>query len=93
MGSCNFVNSAVLIINVSAYQPGGRAPISSTNKKLDGKGYLPSGKELADHSKPRALKTEEIPTVVNDFRLAARNAIAAGMLLSIQFLSDICRCL
>lgn len=29
-------------------------------------------------STPRALATEEIPRIVNDFRLAAINAIAAG---------------
>eukprot|EP00250_Pteridium_aquilinum_P020521 c24846_g3_i1 orf=8-1246(+) len=61
-----------------AYQPGGQPPISSTNKKVNGKGYLPSGTELGDYSEPRALETEEIPLVVNDFRLAAKNAIAAG---------------
>lgn len=61
-----------------AYQPGGQLPISSTNKKLKGQGLMPSGKELEDYSEARALRTEEIPHVVNDFRLAARNAIAAG---------------
>eukprot|EP00250_Pteridium_aquilinum_P020518 c24846_g1_i1 orf=224-1192(+) len=61
-----------------AYQPGGQAPISSSNKKLIGKGLMPSGKEFGEFSEPRALETEEIPLVVNDFRLAARNAIAAG---------------
>ncbi|KAH7425507.1 hypothetical protein KP509_11G058100 [Ceratopteris richardii] len=39
---------------------------------------MPSGTEYDDYSQPRALETEEIPLVVNDFRLAARNAIAAG---------------
>ena len=63
-----------------AYQPGGQPPISSTNQRVSGKGLMPSGKELGEYSQPRALLTEEIPKVVNDFRLAARNAIRAGML-------------
>lgn len=54
---------------------------------------MPSGKELADYSEPRALKIEEIPSVLNDFRMAARNAIAAGMILSIYLVPDICMAL
>jgi 12-oxophytodienoic acid reductase len=61
-----------------AYQPGGRAPISSSNWNLHGKGFMLSGKELGDYSQPRDLLTEEIPKFVNDFRLAAWNAIRAG---------------
>jgi 12-oxophytodienoic acid reductase len=61
-----------------AYMPGGKAPISSTNKKAKGTGRLPSGKERAEFSTPRALTSEEIPAIVNHFRLAARNAMAAG---------------
>ena len=66
-----------------AYQPGGQPPISSTNKRLSGKILMPSGKEFGEYSQPRALLTEEIPKIVNDFRLAARNAIKAGMLQSL----------
>ncbi|KAK9069638.1 hypothetical protein SSX86_011542 [Deinandra increscens subsp. villosa] len=55
-----------------AYQPNGEAPISSTDKGitpgLDGEYWSP----------PRRLRTEEIPALINDFRLAARNAIDAG---------------
>ncbi|KAJ4717538.1 12-oxophytodienoate reductase [Melia azedarach] len=54
------------------FQPNGEAPISCTNK-----GATP-GIDGVDWSPPRALRTEEIPHVVNDFRLAARNAIEAG---------------
>ena len=67
-----------------AYQPGGRAPVSSSNRRLDAQGTMPSGKERADYSQPRALLTEEIPKVVDDFRLAARNAIRAGTLRSLH---------
>ncbi|CAI9266336.1 unnamed protein product [Lactuca saligna] len=54
------------------FQPNGQAPISSTDK-----GITPN---LAggDWSPPRRLQSNEIPTLVNDFRLAARNAIDAG---------------
>lgn len=54
------------------FQPNGEAPISCTSKGvtpgLGGGGWSP----------PRPLRTEEIPQIVNDFRLAARNAIKAG---------------
>eukprot|EP00253_Pinus_taeda_P032534 PITA_32534 len=60
------------------YQPNGQAPFSSSDKKISGRILLPNGKDYADFSTPRTLKTEEIPHIVNDFRLAARNAIKAG---------------
>ncbi|KAK8938885.1 putative 12-oxophytodienoate reductase 4 [Platanthera zijinensis] len=58
------------------YQPNGEAPISSTDKPI-------SPQELHDdaieeYSPPRRLSTEEIPLIINDFRLAARNSIEAG---------------
>ncbi|KAH9684945.1 putative 12-oxophytodienoate reductase 11 [Citrus sinensis] len=53
-------------------QPNGEAPISSTSK-----GVTP-GVDGLDWSPPRPLSIEEIPKIVNDFRLAARNAIEAG---------------
>ena len=68
-----------MLLFIIAYQPGGQPPISSTNKRVSGKLLMPSGKEHGEYSQPRALLTEEIPKVVNDFRLAARNAIRAGM--------------
>ncbi|CAA2963701.1 12-oxophytodienoate reductase 11 [Olea europaea subsp. europaea] len=55
-----------------SFQPNEQAPISSTDK-----GITP-GHEGGEWSPPRRLKTDEIPGVVNDFRLAARNAIEAG---------------
>ncbi|KAL4184032.1 hypothetical protein AMTRI_Chr11g101320 [Amborella trichopoda] len=54
------------------YQPNGQAPISSSSKMLR------SENGVEEYSPPRALSTEEIPLIVNNFRLAARNAIAAG---------------
>ncbi|XP_072970505.1 putative 12-oxophytodienoate reductase 11 isoform X2 [Typha angustifolia] len=61
------------------FQPNGQAPISCTDKSLtpqvraDGVAVA-----VAEFSPPRRLETEEIPSIINDFRLAARNAIEAG---------------
>ncbi|KAL2254287.1 UNVERIFIED_CONTAM: putative 12-oxophytodienoate reductase 11 [Sesamum indicum] len=49
------------------------APISSTDK-----GITP-GLEGVQWPPPRRLRKDEIPGIVNDFRLAARNAIEAGL--------------
>ncbi len=42
---------------------------------------LPS-REMVDFAPPRALTTEEVEAFVQDFRLAARNAINAGTFLA-----------
>ncbi|KAJ4713758.1 12-oxophytodienoate reductase [Melia azedarach] len=57
------------------FQPKGEAPISSTDKPLQ---ELPADGTSALFSSPRRLRTEEIPQIVNEFRIAARNAIEAG---------------
>ncbi|XP_073263931.1 putative 12-oxophytodienoate reductase 11 isoform X2 [Populus alba] len=57
---------------VSRFQPNGEAPISCTDK-----GVTP-GLYGEDWSPPRRLRADELPRIVNDFRLAARNAIEAG---------------
>ncbi|XP_074588137.1 putative 12-oxophytodienoate reductase 11 [Curcuma longa] len=59
------------------FQPNGQAPISCTNKPISPQLPANSFGEV-NFSVPRRLETEEIPLVVNDFRLAARNAIEAG---------------
>ncbi|KAI3445567.1 hypothetical protein Pfo_002232 [Paulownia fortunei] len=59
---------------VSTYdlQPNGQAPISGTSKAITSlfRGVL--------WPRPRRLRTNQIPEIVNDFRLAARNAMEAG---------------
>lgn len=62
-----------------AYQPGGAAPISSTNKPISSrwKVLLPEG-SLSDYSSPRALAASEIPNIIDDYRQAAINSIRAG---------------
>lgn len=52
-------------------QPNGEAPISCTDKPL-------AEDSSNEFTPPRRLTTEEIPNVVNDFCLAARNAIESG---------------
>lgn len=56
---------------LKGFQPNGQAPISCTDKGM------------TDHARctpPRRLRTDEIPQIVNDFRVAARNAMEAGKL-------------
>ncbi|KAL8485857.1 hypothetical protein ACS0TY_027957 [Phlomoides rotata] len=81
------------------FQPNGKAPISSTDKEL---APLLRSNVLDStlFSPPRHLRIEEIPDIVNDFRVAARNAIEAGFdgvelhgahsYLIKQFLKDQC---
>ncbi|KAH9611927.1 hypothetical protein KSS87_014545 [Heliosperma pusillum] len=59
------------------FQPNGQAPISCTNKFVTPQ-ILSDGTAVKQFSPPRRLTTDEIPSVVNDFRLAARNAMEAG---------------
>ncbi|KAL5167864.1 putative 12-oxophytodienoate reductase 11 [Glycine soja] len=64
-------------VSNSVYQPNGQAPISSTDKLLAPQGRG-DGIDEVHYTPPRRLRTDEIPHIVNDFRLAARNAIQAG---------------
>ncbi|XP_050252941.1 12-oxophytodienoate reductase 2-like isoform X2 [Quercus robur] len=64
-------------VSNQGFQPNGQAPISSTNRPLTPQ-IQANGIDIADFTPPRRLSIEEIPQIVNDFRLAARNAIEAG---------------
>jgi len=57
-------------------QPGGRKPVSSTARRAQGKTFTAKGFE--DVSEPRALRLDELPGIVEAYRRAAANAIAAG---------------
>lgn len=57
-------------------QPIGQPPVSSTARRADAKTFTAKGFE--DVSEPRALRLNEMPRIVAEFRLAARNAIDAG---------------
>ncbi|WVZ81975.1 hypothetical protein U9M48_029298 [Paspalum notatum var. saurae] len=61
-------------VSSTDFQPDGQAPISSTDRQIT----LDDTQPGKVYSKPRRLKVEEIPGVVDDFRRAARNAIEAG---------------
>nr|XP_051223063.1 putative 12-oxophytodienoate reductase 5 isoform X4 [Lolium perenne]XP_051223071.1 putative 12-oxophytodienoate reductase 5 isoform X6 [Lolium perenne]XP_051223087.1 putative 12-oxophytodienoate reductase 5 isoform X9 [Lolium perenne] len=63
-------------VSTFEFQPGGAAPLSSTDR---GVGPQTSFDGHIEHfSPPRRLKVEELPAIVDDFRKAARNAIDAG---------------
>ncbi|KAG5233145.1 12-oxophytodienoate reductase [Salix suchowensis] len=59
-------------VSNSGFQPDGQAPVSSTDKPIS------SPVEGMEFTPPRRLRTDEIPQIVDDFRIAARNAIEAG---------------
>ncbi|KAF5479437.1 hypothetical protein F2P56_000257, partial [Juglans regia] len=59
------------------FQPNGQAPISSTDKPFNPQ-LQSSAIDVAHLTPSRRLGTDEIPQIVDDFRLAAKNAIEAG---------------
>ncbi|XP_043721687.1 putative 12-oxophytodienoate reductase 11 isoform X4 [Telopea speciosissima] len=64
-------------VSSSDFQPNGQAPVSSTEKPLK-PSVRANGIDVVEFTPPRRLKIDEIPQIVNDFRIAARNAIEAG---------------
>jgi N-ethylmaleimide reductase len=56
--------------------PDNALPVAPSAIKPAGQAFTYTG--LQDFVTPRALATEEIPEIVDDFRLAAENAMAAG---------------
>lgn len=60
----------------SGSQPNGQAPIFSTDKPI-ARQLRANGIDLDEFSPPRGLRADEIPQIVNDFRVAARNATGA----------------
>ncbi len=63
-------------ISHTSFLPGGVAPVSSTNRAANAKTFTTEG--YSDVSTPRALRDDELPALVEDYRKAARNAIDAG---------------
>ncbi|XP_030476505.1 12-oxophytodienoate reductase 3-like [Syzygium oleosum] len=63
----------------NVYQPGGGAPISSTNQSISDKWRIIMPDRTLDvPHKPRALQTHEVWDVIEQYRRAAENAIRAG---------------
>jgi len=56
--------------------PEGSVPVSSSARAANSKTFIEGG--FAQVSEPRALRTDELPGIVDDYRRAARNAINAG---------------
>jgi hypothetical protein len=79
----------MFVLFLTAYQPNGQAPVSSTDKPLTPQ-IRSNGIDVAEFSPPRRLRTDEIPNIVNDFRLAARNAIEAGNFTDNYYLVFVC---
>jgi N-ethylmaleimide reductase len=63
-------------ISHSSLLPGGAAPESSTARASGGRTLIASG--MAECSTPRALLTDEVTGVVDDFRRSAELAMEAG---------------
>lgn len=69
-------------VSHTSIQPGGRAPVSSTGKIAGGStafAYNDQGEPApVPASPPRALTTNEVKRVIEDFATAANNAVNAG---------------
>lgn len=57
-------------------QPGNELPVSASAVKPEGTAFTMEG--MKPHVTPRALETDEIPGIVEDYRRAAANAKRAG---------------
>lgn len=57
-------------------QPGGAAPVAPSAIRAATKVFVDDA--FVDASEPRALEIDELPRIVDDFRQAAANAVAAG---------------
>ena len=68
------------LLEITGFQPNGQAPISSTDRSLTPQ-VRANGVDVAEFDPPRRLSIDEIPQIVNDFRLAVRNAMEAGRFL------------
>jgi N-ethylmaleimide reductase len=64
-------------ISHPSLQPEGRLPVAPSAVKPEGQAFTNEG--MQDHVTPRALNTDELPGIVEEYRIAARNAKAAGL--------------
>jgi N-ethylmaleimide reductase len=63
-------------ISHNSLQPGNGAPVGPSAIRAKGKTFVDGS--FIDISEPRALKLEEIPGIIEDFRRGAANAMEAG---------------
>jgi N-ethylmaleimide reductase len=64
-------------ISHTSFQKDGRAPVGPSAIRANAKTFV-AGQGFVDVSTPRALETDEIPGIVEDFRHASARAIEAG---------------
>ena len=60
----------------SSLMPGGVLPVAPSAIAIDGQTF--TGEGMKDYETPRALETDEIPEIVEQFRAGSANALAAG---------------
>jgi len=65
-------------ISHTALQPAGQPPVAPSAIRAQSQTYIDAHSGRVDVSQPRALETDEIPGVVEQFRTAAANARDAG---------------
>jgi N-ethylmaleimide reductase len=63
-------------VSHTSFQPGGAAPVAPSAIGISGNTWTAAGP--APFSTPRALEADEIPAIIEDFRVGAVNALAAG---------------
>jgi N-ethylmaleimide reductase len=63
-------------ISHPSFQPGGSLPVAPSAIRPEAKAFTERGFEPIPT--PRALRTEEIPGIIEEYAQAARNALAAG---------------
>lgn len=63
-------------ISHSSLLPAAAAPVSSTNRRPNAMTFAAEG--FVEVSPPRALRDDEIPALIADYRRAAGNAVSAG---------------
>lgn len=63
-------------ISHTSLLPDGQQPVSASAVRADAQTFAASG--FVDTSQPRALETDEIPALIEDYRQAAKRAVAAG---------------
>ena len=63
-------------ISHTALQAGGAAPVAPSAIRAKGKTFVNG--TFADVSEPRALELSEVPGIIDDFKRATQNALAAG---------------
>lgn len=69
-------------VSHSVFQPDGEAPVAPSAIRAPGKTFIVNadgGGEWAEVPEPRALTVRQITAIIDDYRRAARNAVAAGM--------------